>query len=370
MDNYLKIIIGLIVFVVAMGAFFFIKDVNFGPAQSNLEECKPILTGGKAGTSVVMFTDKKNAEKYANFILNTTPYKENKEYFNLYYIDTYTPNCTLYKDIALFCDSKELRKKAASCPDDYIIVFDSKNSNIRSSAYMNIMSINKNHPISVIIHEFGHAFGNLEEEYINGDVGSKKMNCLASCEGFEGKSDGCYNGCSENELYRSIESGVMKTLTSNIYGKYDSYLLLNKIKKISGSPITGNQISEEQTCAGNFFYLVEANILDGKVSIVNIVPKEGCFLQSGYSASGQDYINWTIGQKQGTISPYKIYTDEQNIETQQQISVSGISNNYQGPFYFKVPETYIDNELVLKNANGEEIARSKIHNLEEVPCEA
>ncbi|MEK6927823.1 MAG: hypothetical protein AABX11_05315 [Nanoarchaeota archaeon] len=367
MDNYVKVIIGLIILVGVLGGIFLFKNVNLGPSQSQLEECKTLVSSEYKEGGIVMFTDKNTAEKYTKELLNTYPFNDNKTPFSIFYIDSYTPNCTLYKDIALYCDSKELRKKAASCPADYIVAFESKGANTRSSSYMNTMSINKNHPLSVLLHEFGHSFANLEEEYISGSVGSKKMNCLSSCDAFGEKSDGCFQGCSENGLYRSIESGVMKTLASNVYGKYDSWLISKQLSKITGNTITGNVVTHDSSCAGQYFYIVESRIKDGQIVIERIIPTEGCSSSPMDAPESREYINWTFGEVRGAIEPTLIYTDSQSPEENE---ISGELFNYEGLFYFDIPKADSESELILTNSTDNSVlARSRLHSLEETPCE-
>ena len=107
---------------------------------------------------------------------------------------------------------------------------------------MNVVSINKNHQKSVIAHEFGHSFANLAEEYTPATLPLKSKNCVSECNKFDSLNEGCYEGCSKTDYFRSINSGIMRTLSSKSYGAFNSFLISEKISKFKR--ITGNVVSE------------------------------------------------------------------------------------------------------------------------------
>ncbi len=154
---------------------------------------------------------------------------------------------------------KNLIKKAASCPHDYIVVLDEMDAKIRSSAYQNVMSINTKHPKSVFLHEFGHSFANLAEEYTPAKIPRGSENCQKSCDKFEGEGS-CFKGCSNTNYYRSIENGVMRTLSTDDYGIYNDNLISELIEKSvpKDLQITGAAVSEfSNSCKNKYFSIVE-----------------------------------------------------------------------------------------------------------------
>src|SRR3989344_8432036 len=128
---------------------------------NEIESCKAIFNSGNDKMNIVFLSSQKEAEQYSNSLFNIEPFKTNKNNFNVFYIDEYTPKCELYQSIALLCYSKEIIRKASSCPNDFIIVLDFQPVSIRSSSFINVLSINKNHPKTVLAHEFAHSLANL-----------------------------------------------------------------------------------------------------------------------------------------------------------------------------------------------------------------
>lgn len=260
------------------------------PATSNspviLEDCKTIISNPDASINLVFIADKKKSEEYSSYLLNSEPFSSNQNNFNIYYIDSFTPDCSIYQGIATFCYSKSLLKKAASCRNDYIIVLDDQPTNIRSSSYLNVLSLNVNHPLSVILHEFGHAFGNLAEEYkTNQNPPRGSQNCVSDCSVFEG--EGCFEECTKSSLFRAYENGVMRTLYSEKYGPFDDKILLSKISEYSkeDNALTGNAISDA-SCDKEKYYLLEISDTE-KLTTISKSIEPGCppstLLEGDYS---------------------------------------------------------------------------------------
>jgi hypothetical protein len=255
-------------------------DQGLSPTGSTIEDCNTLEFNDESSTNLVFFSSKSEASKYKDFFQETAPYKENKKSFNFYYIDSYEPECELYKGIATLCHSKELVKKASSCPNDLTLVIDDQPSNIRSSSYQNVLSINKNHPLTVLTHEFGHAFANLAEEYTPARLPSRTENCVQSCESFSYEINGCFKGCSQSTYFRSIDSGVMRTLNSNEYGKLNEALILERINKPKLS-ITGKAITNENQCDNKLYYLIEGSYQGENIVLIDKTLEVGCLGQNG-----------------------------------------------------------------------------------------
>jgi hypothetical protein len=136
---------------------------------------------------------RKDCTKFAGYLFNSSPFKEHKESFNIWGVEapsqesgTDIPaentwrktilNSTFYtfdlERYLMTSDNKSVRDVAANAPYDqiYILVNSSKYG---GGAIYNHYSvcINKNmHEEYVFVHEFGHGFGFLADEYYTSDV--------------------------------------------------------------------------------------------------------------------------------------------------------------------------------------------------------
>ncbi|MDO8509067.1 MAG: M64 family metallopeptidase [Nanoarchaeota archaeon] len=347
--GYIVIILVLIAFIISGGAFFYIKD-NIKLSDAGLVGCNTIQKNSENGVDIVFFADNaETAKEYSDYFLSVSPFDKYKDRFNFYYIGDYYPLCELYKNIALLCYTRDLVKKASSCPNDYIIVInDEENDDIRSSSYMNVMSINAKHPLSVIIHEFGHAFVNLAEEYVPAKIPRNSAgNCVADCNEFGGRNDGCYNGCSLAEYSRSVENGIMRTLRSDNYGSYNEKVVIDKIEKSSSSGgITGKAVGDLRDCEDQKYYSIELKIKDedGGLSISDRDARAGCIGESGSGDYSFGYVT-DDGESfdLGEFNPLDVYTDlpgevEMIDGTNGEIMMSGETYDNIEPFYGDGPK--------------------------------
>ena len=285
---YSSIIIASILTIVFLVAFGVVKTEDVRSSLIDAEICKTFsFTGGQY--NLLFFADAETTKRYADYLLNFPPLNEKKEEFNIYYNDKYDENCENYKGIALLCYSKARIKEASKCPSDYIVVVKEAPSDIRSSSYVNVMSINSENPLTVVAHEFGHAFANLAEEYVQDGarLSSKQKNCVQECTDFD-VSDGCFEGCTYSSYKRSVNEGVMRTLFGQSFGKFNENLIKNRIPSASSS-ITGSAIAEEETnCAEKNYYLIEAvyNSQQEQIAVLDTSFEQGC---SGNGYGDFDY---------------------------------------------------------------------------------
>jgi|GEM_PF-1223851 len=291
----------LLLFIASLG-FYFTKTVEpLSLSSTNLEECNTLISNEEGVINTVFFSTKEQAEEYSNYLLNSLPFTDYKKAFNFYYItpEQYSPECEIYKGIAALCYNSELIKKSASCPNDFIVVIDKQSINIRSSAYLNVMSLNSKHSLNVYLHEFGHSFANLAEEYVPARIPRGSENCQRSCEDFDGEINGCYQECSNSDYYRTIESGVMRTLFSSEFGVFNSRNIIEIIEsKYSESSITGAAISEEIECSQQKYFLIEVQNINGEIQILDKSIQIGCSPSS--SGFNSDFT-------------YKIFTEEKRL---------------------------------------------------------
>jgi hypothetical protein len=304
--------------LIGLSYIFMSGNLSLSPRGSvNSLVCKELYHGSESGINILFFADKDTTEKYGVAFFKTAPFKENKEKFNFFYVDDYAPNCTLYKDIAVFCYSNELIKKASSCQNDFLVVLQDQESSIRSSSYLNVISLNTAGPLNVFAHEFGHAFAALDEEYVPAKTSLYSKNCFSSCAGFSNRSDGCFEGCSNADFYRSIDKGIMRTLYANSYGSFDESILSDKLTSyVSLSPGLTAQATKEPTndCLDQRYYLVYVKKVNNEIKIVNMTLMSGC---AGSNGAGNYHFDVLSGD--GTIlDSYnfdpRVFTDGQSDE--------------------------------------------------------
>ncbi|MEK6888941.1 MAG: hypothetical protein AABW80_02425 [Nanoarchaeota archaeon] len=364
-ETALALIISCTIIALTIIGVLIIKNVQLSP-QSVQPICNTLKFSSPSAINLVFFAEKEKAEKYSEALFDIYPLNKNKDSFNIYYI-TDNIECELYKNAALFCHSRELIKKAATCPNDYIFVLKSHASSIRSSSYLNVLSINTNHPLSVIAHEFGHAFANLAEEYTPAKLPSGVKNCVESCPEFNGLDEGCFQGCSTNNYYRSIDSGIMRSLHSPKFGKFNEILIENRISK-DKQQITGLAISTEPQCENQFFHVIKGSYSKpAGITIKEKTVEQGCIGTNGgqqFTYKIKDSSNNYISSD--SFNPELIFTDAQ---TEGQALLSGETDNYEGEFYLKVQNMPDSNYLEIFDNENKLIKQTSLKPIrDDRPC--
>jgi hypothetical protein len=136
---------------------------------------------------------KKDCERFTGYLFNATPFKENKNKFNIWGVEapsaesgTDIPadgvwkktilNTTFYTfDLERYCmtsDNKSVRDVAANAPYDQIYILVNSDKYGGGAIYNHYsVCVNKNpYEEYVFVHEFGHGFGFLADEYYSSDV--------------------------------------------------------------------------------------------------------------------------------------------------------------------------------------------------------
>jgi hypothetical protein len=272
---FLYISVSILV-VILIFSYLNISQASSSPVVVDAEKFHTIEYHGEDRINLLFFSSQEQAKQYSDYLLSSQPYKDKRDYFNVYSLDEEV-NCDYYQDIALLC-SEGVKDIAKNYPSDYIFVIKEDSPKIRSSAYNGVISINSVHPKSVALHEFGHAFANFAEEYIGAKVPPGAKNCVSTCDKFKGEINGCFQGCSDNSHQRSIDSGVMRTLSTSDYGIYNDMLIetLLEKNKPSSPTVTGNQIKEEINCDSDLIK-VEVTQKDGVIDAkTNNIIVKGC----------------------------------------------------------------------------------------------
>ncbi|MBS3088379.1 hypothetical protein J4402_01215 [Candidatus Pacearchaeota archaeon] len=361
--TYILLILSFLILIGSAIAFLIITEPEILPSSPSetIEECQNLAYSSPNAINLVFFSEKADAQKYSDYIAGIKPFDKNP--LNIYYIPTYIPKCELYKEIAVLCYSKELIKKASSCPNDYLIVLKEEPSSIRSSAYMNVLSINTRHPKSVFPHEIAHALANLAEEYTPANLPSGQKNCVSSCNKFETEINACELGCSKDSYYRSIDRGIMRTLSSNEYGIYDENLIQERIiSQVSSSPITGNAIYEN--CLDKNYYLIEAVYISqqNEIQVQSQTIELGCVGSNGYGN-----FNYTLYDNNGmpldskSFNAELIFTDAPG-----EIEIEGEIYENDGPFILKI--SAIPDVKKLEISHKEKITEINMRGIGARPC--
>jgi len=342
----------VLISILVLGVILFYITRTSEKVEIDLEKCESIEYNGENNINVVFMSEKKAAENYIESLFKFEPFGQNRNKFNFYLIKDYQPECELYKGIALYCYSKDLVKKSGSCPNDYVVVVKELAKGVRSSAYMNVVSINSKHDDNVFAHEFGHVFANFAEEYTPAKIPKKSKNCVKSCNKFEGKENECKGGCSKDSYFRSIDQGVMRTLKTNEFGSYNEYFIQKRIDESTkeSSKITGNVVMDEEKCSKESYLLVEASLSDGKLNLGKSEEVAGC-LGEGYGSYTQE-----IGSEKTSFNPQYVFTDFHDEESGE---LSGETYENDKSFYISLPKIKDDEEVVIKNEDDEVVSVMK-----------
>lgn len=342
-------IIGVLILAILVVLFLLLSHLpNLSPEQeSNLETCNSLSYSSSSATNLVFIATESQTQEYFHYLTSSSPYSQDS--FNTYYID-YKPECELYQQKAVLCYNEELVKKASSCPNDVIIVIQSQPSTIRSSSYMNVVSINSNNNKNVILHELGHALAFLADEYVPATLPRKSENCQKTCNFQQ-----CFQGCSKEDYFRSIDNGVMKTLSSSDYGDVNENLILKQISK--SSSITGNIIQDEVNCEKQEYYLIQARYENDNIITFNKSVETGCIGNNGMGDFSYNLVMSDNSTYSENFNPELIFTDSDE---------SGEVLASDREFFLKIP--IITNSKSLEIIKETKLAEINLQDIDSRPC--
>jgi hypothetical protein len=150
-----------------------------------------ILPDGYTAGEMAAF--RKDAKRFADTLLQESPFRERKKDFNISAIEAPSlesgisdPLTDLFTDNLLSCsfnslntdryvltlDNKTLRRLAARAPYDAIVILLNTAKYGGGGIYNQYLTCSVNNPWSgyVLVHEFGHSFGGLGDEYYTSEV--------------------------------------------------------------------------------------------------------------------------------------------------------------------------------------------------------
>ena len=243
--NIVQVIV-IIIFVVSFLLILNIKNNDIAITGSGAK-CNLIKDGSDKNTDIVFlpygYKDNQrffeDVDTYVNGefgFKNTEPFKSHFDQLNFYTVETADVTCDVLDD-TIICNELESKIAAANCPNDYIIVLYDRDMvkdfivPLRSSAYLNLASINTADHRLVVLHEFAHIFGGLADEYVEESISmniDRFENCdVENCPRWSYLNNtGCFKGCGEIDFYRSIDNGIMRNyIIGREFGVWNEYLL-------------------------------------------------------------------------------------------------------------------------------------------------
>ncbi len=179
---------------------------------------------------IVFLADSYSLDKFAedvnryvnNVFLATEPFKSGMEKVNFYRVDDDNELGCSAKDY-LICDEFLVQQVAVNCPNDYIFVLHDRNKIIdttqplRSSSIGNVAYINTADEAFVAIHEFGHIFAKLADEYVDDSFyanfdAKDTPNCDDNrCRKWAAvDATGCFRGCTTAAFFRATDNSIMR----------------------------------------------------------------------------------------------------------------------------------------------------------------
>ncbi len=185
-----------------------------------------------------------DVSKNINTFLEIEPFNTSREKINFYRIDKLDQlDCQIGQWVS--CDEYEVKKLASYCPNDYIMILVDRSkikdliNPVRSSAISNMEKVNTADNKLVVIHEFGHIFGGLADEYVDekyyeniGFDPDDYPNCdfPPECEEWKNiNNTGCFQGCSLEKYSRPTKNSVMRSLNTEKFGPLNEKILINKL---------------------------------------------------------------------------------------------------------------------------------------------
>lgn len=236
--------------LVGKGDRTLIKAINYSEKDV---DCVTVLYNGDPDNKVdVVFlgNEYKDLEDFVkdtnnyinNVFLGTRPFELNKKKINFYRIDKFQDlGCKITSYI--LCNQYKAKQLASNCPNDYIFIITDIGKikdfvkPIRSSAFSNIAHVNAADNEFVLLHEFGHTFADLADEYVDESYYKQfdeesYPNCdKAGCGEWSSIAEtGCFKGCSVSQFYRSTKESIMRNyLKSPLYGPVSEDVINRKL---------------------------------------------------------------------------------------------------------------------------------------------
>jgi hypothetical protein len=267
------------------------------------EKCKNVVYNGDNKIDIVFLGDKymdlstfeSDVNTHTNKLFSTVPFSTYSNRFDVWRVDEITDLGCELKGRCYSCDAVKALSLASQCKNDYVIV-------LVKGPYGGCSgrpATSSSETPSITVHEFGHSFGNLDDEYEEGagsDCGRtpSKPNCdVANCPKWTGTpGTGCYKLCSIGctDWYRPTENDcLMRTGVDHFCPVCERHL-----EKVILSGGYSSSISTYKLPEPYKIYFLELNYNKGVITLKNISMREGF--------APDRNIQPTSGYKMDTIS--------------------------------------------------------------------
>lgn len=172
-------------------------------------------------------------EKTYRALFAVQPFGRNSGKFNVWRLDTRQDLSCVTKEPRIFeCDREKITNAANTCPHDVTVVV-VNNNEWRGAGFKNenLVYLGMGVPADAFVHELGHAFAGLDDEYMYGGTDpyqpEQSPNCdtVATCPKFTGTpGTECKAECGFANRYRSIDTGMMRIL-GHPFGPFDEKII-------------------------------------------------------------------------------------------------------------------------------------------------
>lgn len=211
------------------------SDVIEIPADEN-PPCKDIYISGDSADKLDLvflghgYRDlaefESRVKEHYEKLLSIPPFSDHKDKFNIRIVnDLFLFGCQPVDTLGasgsgIECDNSFVEQKAAACPHEQIIVLiDTKNvkefaDHGTGNEHLAYVSDND---ARISVHEFGHSFGRLTDEYVHEEFSGGDVSAYLNCDAYPCSKwknvpgTGCIKGCSNREWYRPSEKCIMKS---------------------------------------------------------------------------------------------------------------------------------------------------------------
>ncbi len=212
-----------------------------------------------------------------NSLLETEPFKSNKDKFVFFAVNTTRDlECEIgcrNVPTLVCCNNRIVMEEASRCDYDSVFILVNSKKECGSASYYAKICSKNSYANLVLMHELGHSFGDLADEYVYADyfgdysVGEvNEFNCATqNCTKWSNITEGCYEGCTYSNLYRPQKSNSIML---------DLYPEFNEVCQVRIQDLINNYVLDknlQETQEKSFFF--NLNYDNGRVSFENAVLK-------------------------------------------------------------------------------------------------
>ncbi len=246
-----------------------------------------------------------------NGLLGLEPFKSNRGKFNFYFVDQNNDlECKLGCfgiDRLVCCNDDKVKQVASQCPSDKIFVLvDTTQFCGASKDYATVCTITDPRAGLVLVHEFGHIFGKLGDEYSYGKEGTTPApNCdVAGCEKWRGVvGTGCFQTCGYTNLYRSTDKGSLMNIYIPTFGPLGTKLLSEKLAEYK----TEEPLEQIKAAPpANQSYIISLEYENGLIELENLFVTASEFEESDEA----DYVGKIFSFDSEVLSTFNIEIPE------------------------------------------------------------